>query len=174
MMKIITSFEALDIDSEIVAAMQSGTADMDQVRYIVWESLKALFEDYSDDSGTYIASVDLADNFVFGALEPQKMVEAAKSWNLDIKKQFLAALGKLGTVDPAAPEQLPLDNSETYDMHKAARELDDNWWCYAEHGVYLPNNYGYPYFTVILKDAQAADMAAHPEDYVIYNAYIKD
>ena len=59
-------------------------------------------------------------------------------------------------------------------MQKAARELDNNWWAYADHGVYLNNEMGLSYFQVILADRVQADIMKNPGKYVVADLYVKD
>lgn len=164
-MKIITRLADLDI--EVTSEMSKK-----EVIQEVFEALQVGFQDHAAD-GAYFSESFSEDDFVFGFDAPEEVCQTARSWNQSIKMQFIRSLEALGH-SGMEPEKLPMDTPETYNMQKAARELDNNWWTYAYHGVYLNNDMGYPYFQVVLTDKVQADMTQNPGDYVVVDLYVKD
>ena len=171
-MRIITNLEALDIDQEYLEAMQAGPADMDQIRKWVFAALSEAFNDQSHDKETYLCESYTDEYFIFGAASADEVLSITQNWNLNIQAKFITALKDM-KVNETTPETLPIDNFQTYDIQKAARELDNNWWDYADHGVYLPNSQGYPYFRVTLEKEELEDILKHPEQYIIVDVYVK-
>lgn len=171
-MRIITNLEALDIDQEYLEAMQAGPADMDQIRKWVFAALSEAFNDQSHDKEAYLCESYTDEYFIFGAVSADEVLSIVQNWNLNIQAKFITALKDM-KVNETTPETLPIDNFQTYDIQKAARELDNNWWDYADHGVYLPNSQGYPYFRVTLEKEELEDILKHPEQYIIVDVYVK-
>ena len=171
-MRIITNFEAINIDQEHLEAMQAGTADMDQIRKWVFAALSEAFSDQSHDKKTYLCESYTDEYFIFGAISADEVLSIAQNWNPNIQAQFIRALKGMGA-NEMTPETLPIDDFHTYDMQKAARELDNNWWDFAEHSVYLPNDQGYPYFCVTLAKEDLEDILKQPEQYIIVDVYVK-
>lgn len=139
---------------------------------LVFEALQNGFQGQANDEA-YFSESFLEESFIFGYDAPDKVRQIARSWNEDIKIQFIRSLTALGCPS-IGPENLPMDTPETYSMQKAARELDNNWWAYADHGVYLNNEMGFPYFQVILADREQADIMKNPGKYVVAALYVKD
>lgn len=164
-MQIITNFESLGIELE-------PGMPKEEVSQLVFEALQSGFQDHINHDA-YFSESYTADNFVFGFGSPENIRSIARDWNQDIRSQFVSALKALGYTDQA-PEKLPMDTPDTYTMQKAARELDNNWWAYADHGVYLNNEMGYPYFQVILSDKAQKDMLDNPDKYIVANLYVKN
>ena len=104
--------------------------------------------------------------------DPEKLLESIHNWVGEIQKGFVRALSQVYSPD-INPEDLPVDDTDTYELQKAARELDNNWFSYSNHGVYLENDQGYPYFRVIPNEEQVAKIEAHPEKYFILQVYVK-
>lgn len=139
---------------------------------LVFEALQNGFQGQANDEA-YFSESFLEESFIFGYHAPDKVRQIARSWNEDIKIQFIRSLTVLGCPS-IGPENLPMDTPETYSMQKAARELDNNWWTYADHGVYLNNEAGVPYFQVILTDKVQADIMKNPSEYIVAELYVKD
>lgn len=139
---------------------------------LVFEALQNGFQGQANDEA-YFSESFLKESFIFGYHAPDKVRQIARSWNEDIKIQFIRSLTVLGCPS-IGPENLPMDTPETYSMQKAARELDNNWWTYADHGVYLNNEAGVPYFQVILTDKVQADIMKNPSEYIVAELYVKD
>ena len=164
-MKIITRLKDLGI--EVETDKSKGEAIQ-----LIFEALQDGFQNQADNEA-YFSEPFLEENFVFGCDAPDKVRLIAHSWNEDIKNQFVRSLTALGCPGIAL-KNLPMDTPETYDMQKAARELNNNWWAYADHGVYLNNEIGFPYFQVILTDKVQADIMKNPSEYIVADLYVKD
>lgn len=164
-MKIITRLA--DIGMEVETDIPKEEAVQ-----LVFEALQNGFQGQANDEA-YFSESFLKESFVFGCDAPDKVCQIACRWNEDIKIQFIRSLTELGCPS-VGPENLPMDTPETYSMQKAARELDNNWWTYADHGVYLNNEAGVPYFQVILTDKVQADIMKNPSEYIVAELYVKD
>jgi len=171
-MRIITNFEALDMDEELVEQIRNGIADMEEIREVVFGSLESDFDDATSTSDAYLSDDYSEDDFTFGILNRDALISIAKTWNPEIKEQFAQAIKKVWN-DNMTAEQLRLDTSDTYEVSCAARELDNHWWYGSNHGVYLPNECGYPYFKVILSESVMKDILRSPEQYIVIDVYVK-
>lgn len=178
-MEIITKLSTLGICAdETVPSAEDLKSARDAFIKSVFNVIAEEFIDKSASSGAYFYEDYSPEHYHFGALEPDYVKAKAKAWIQEIRKEFADALSALcdgavldGIVDVS---RLPVDNDKTYRVANAARELDNNWFSYAEHSVYLENECGYSYFRVMLTDAETADIIAHPERYVVIDAYVKD
>lgn len=164
-MKIITRLA--DLDVEVKSEMSK-----EEIIQQVFKALQVGFQDQAVD-GAYFSESFSENSFIFGFDAPEEVCQIARSWNQHIKIQFIRSLEALGC-SSREPENLPMDTPETYNMQKAARELDNNWWTYANRGVYLNNEMGFPYFQVVLPDKVQADMVQNPGGYVVADLYVKD
>lgn len=166
-MQIFTCINAFDIDiDDILDAAKSRTLE-EEFRANILATLEYALEDMDlskDGLKPYSE-----DKFIFGAVDPQKVVETAQYWNSKIKAAFAAQVKKLGRAI-AAPDSLPLDNADTNKLRLAAEALDNHWVPAGDFGTYLSNVAGYPYYSVILTNDDVEDIKAHPEYYIIVNA----
>lgn len=164
-MRIIANYESLDL--EVKPEMSK-----DEIIQLIFKALQSAFQDQVNNEA-YFSEMISGDSFVLGSVSPDEIRKIARTWNQDIKNQFIGAFKDLG-YNAAEPEKLPMDTPKTYTMQKAARELDNNWWAYADHGVYLENEMGYPYFQVMLSDSVQKDMLDNPDNYIVADLYVKD
>ena len=162
---VYTSFKSLDIELE-------PELSQTEVIQLVFDALQSGFQDQVNNEAYFSESFS-ESSFIPGSVSPDEIRKIAHTWNQDIKDQFIGAFKDLG-YSAAEPEKLPMDTPETYTMQKAARELDNNWWAYAYHGVYLENEMGYPYFQVMLSDSVQKDMLDNPGNYIVADLYVKD
>ena len=99
------------------------------------------------------------------------------SYDKNIQKEFLSAfsnlIGLVNIVEGINPEEIPMDNTDTWRMQCAARELNNSWWGDANHAVYAENSSGYPYFSVLLPQELKADIINHPENWVLADLTVK-
>lgn len=172
-MEIITKLSTLDIDPEDV------TDAPDDAIETVFSALKMGFDDQSHYRDTRLYEDFSSKNYHFGTLEPDYVRDRAEAWVDEIKDQFLNAVNvvcnnvsKTGRLP--SKEELEADTADTYRLSCAVRELDNTWWDYAEHAVYLKNGNGYPYFRIHLTDEEKTDILAHPEEYVIAEVRVED
>lgn len=171
-MRIITNFEALNMDKEVLEQIRNGTADMEEIRQEAFDSLKSSFDEAVSASDAYLSNDYSEDVFTFGILNHNVLISIVKTWNQKIKEQFAQAIKKVWN-DNMTAEQLRPDTTATYEVSCAARELDNHWWHGSNHGVYLPNECGYPYFKVILSESVMEDILRNPERYVVIDVYVK-
>lgn len=174
-MLILTSLDALSLTRD---NFPENLSDMEEGHYqLLFQNIQEIFSDECHDPETYLGDAFDRDSVVLGVYEPDKLIEAVSSWNGSIKKAFVAALrGVLpdtGTIETIDVESIPMDTAKTYELSCAARELDNHWFGYAEHGVYLPNEMGYPYFTTILDPYDEESVKAHPEEHLLLSVYPK-
>ena len=172
-MKIITSFAALDLSPE------DFPAEFDQFAGEDFQRIQnALIDAYADSSsGSSICEQNEPENFLFGRFSGSQFRKLVDDWNVEIKRAFLQALKGLcpSLSEGRMPDEgsLPTDCSETYILAGAARELDNVWYDYANHGVYLPNELGWPYFKTMLADYEKAQMFDNPSDYLVVKVSVK-
>lgn len=170
-MRIITSFEALDIEESYLDEIQNGTADMDSIREMVFEAIEVNY-DYNCYNQGQLSNHFEEDNFIFGAIDADRMRQIVSDWNMEIKRQFMKALKSIWKEGMTA-EDLPMDTLELYDVWATARELGNSWWYDAEHAVYLPNEQGFSYFRVTLSESRMAEILQNPEKFIVVNVCVR-
>lgn len=168
-MKIITSFAALDLDPTDFPSELDQFSTEDYQR--IMDALMDAYADAATGTASNLCEHPAPDAFLFGAFAKDDFSQAVEGWTAEIKQTFLRALtclcpsleqGRLPSMD-----ELSTDSATTYALSGAARELDNVWYDYAEHGVYLPNTLGWPYFRTLLTDEEKNFILANPNDYLI-------
>ena len=100
-----------------------------------------------------------------------RSVDIANAWNREIRVEFLRAIKNMcpgiGAGHLPPEDELPMDTDMTYQLVCATRELDDMWYDFADHAVYVENEFGYPFFRTIVDEHTAACIKANPEAYLI-------
>lgn len=170
-MEIFTSFRSLGLSKDDIKNGRYEKAISD-----VFDVLSDSFEEASGDTGAYLSDNQDQEKYRFGAIEPEYIKATAITWLDAIKNEFLGALDGLTTEHGKIPtaNELPVDDSKTHRVSIAARELDNVWSPYGNHGVYLDNESGYPYFTVQLSKSNLADILENPDDYIVVSAFVRD
>lgn len=168
-MEIITSFTALNLEPGNLQkeASQLRQGDFQSV-------LKALQDAYcntASDPDAYLYETVAPENIIFGLYEPEKVLERLDAWNREIRVEFLRAIKNMcpgiGAGHLPPEDELPMDTDMTYQLVCATRELDDMWYDFADHAVYVENEFGYPFFRTIVDEHTAACIKANPEAYLI-------
>lgn len=172
-MEIIVKLNDIDIDVENI--ISNGVTE--EVCKSIFDALKEEYQDRSADKEAYLYEDYDEKRFLFGVVDPVALIARSNAWNQEIKEEFLRCLKgvyKKGAYDilPKA-EDLPMDTNETYALRKAAQELDNSWFDYADHAVYMANSQGFPYFRVILSDDELKAIRERPQDYAIVEVYPK-
>ena len=136
--------------------------------------LKALQDAYcntASDPDAYLYETVAPENIIFGLYEPEKVLERLDAWNREIRVEFLRAIKNMcpgiGAGHLPPEDELPMDTDMTYQLVCATRELDDMWYDFADHAVYVENEFGYPFFRTIVDEHTAACIKANPEAYLI-------
>lgn len=170
-MIVLTGFDDLDIEGVDKKVLQDPVAATELLDTII-KTLSEAYNYQASDPESSMGGDGSMTSVIFGALDPEKLLESIHNWVGEIQKGFVRALSQVYSPD-INPEDLPVDDTDTYELQKAARELDNNWFSYSNHGVYLENDQGYPYFRVIPNEEQVAKIEAHPEKYFILQVYVK-
>ena len=153
-MEIITSFTALNLEPGNLPkeASQLRQGDFQSV-------LKALQDAYcntASDPDAYLYETVAPENIIFGLYEPEKVLERLDAWNREIRVEFLRAIKNMcpgiGAGHLPPEDELPMDTDMTYQLVCATRELDDMWYDFADHAVYVENEFGYPFFRTIVDE----------------------
>lgn len=173
-MLILTSLDSLSLTRD---NFPEKLDDMEEGHYqLLYHSIQGIFNDECRNPDAYLAGFD-KDDIVLGIFEPGKLIEGIASWNNSIKEAFIEALKNtlpdMRTIDAINAENIVMDTTETYELSCAVRELDNHWFECAEHGIYLPNEMGYAYFTTILDPYDEENIKAHPEEYLLLYVYPK-
>ena len=174
-MLILTSLDSLSLTRD---NFPEKLDDIEESHYqLLFHSIQGIFNDECRNPDAYLSDAFDKDSVVLGIYEPDKLIETVSSWNDSIKKAFVAALrGVLpdtGAIETIDVESIPMDTTKTYELSCAVRELDNLWFEYAEHGIYLPNEMGYAYFTTILDPYYEESIKAYPEEYLLLSVYPK-
>lgn len=154
-------------------------ATQEEIKREIFDALVAAHEDQSKGTEYYIPehSYDANDTIIWGGANKKDFILKAQSWNKNIQKEFLNAcenlMGPVNIVEGISPESVPMDNTDTWRMQCAARELNNSWWGDANHAVYSENSSGYPYFSVLLSEEMKEDIIQHPENWVLADLTVK-
>ena len=170
-MWILTGFEDLCLESEEIETIKKDGLSQGLMTEI-FAAVKSAYNDEATDMESYLYENVSEDNFLIGALEPEKLIETIQGWVPAIRKEFVSSLNKVYTFG-MAPENICVDTSETYNLQKAARQLDNRWFSYSNYGCYLANSQGYPYFRVFPSEDQLARVAANPAEFFIIEVFVK-
>lgn len=134
-------------------------------------------EDQLSDPEAYVPEMYPEDDpeCILGAIDPERLQEAAMKWNSDIRDNLLQAIGTYILAEGsrvATPAEL-LDTAATYGLKKAAIAADNSFFDFAEHFVNLPNENGFPYLRTQIGQRDLAKIMATPERYAIVPVYVK-
>lgn len=154
----------------------------------LFHSYKSELEDELDVSDAYI--VDFcdfdADNYLIGKFEPDRLLNAVRSWNQDIMASFAAAIepiSKLAVQHGLSISEalirndelgvLTPDSPETYELRQCACALDNHFTTFGPCMNYLPNCCGFPYARTLLEPDELKQLEANPAGYAIISVTIK-
>lgn len=172
-MDIIVKLSSIGIDPGPIA---EGDVPPEVLADIHHE-LSEAYIDAAADKEAYLYQTYEREVFLFGSLQPKVLIERAKKWNLEIREEFLRCLDAVCHISERSrlpiADELELNTDATYQLSCAARELNNSWYDYAEHAVYLENKSGWPYFKVQLSAKALEDILAHPEEYAIVGVWPK-
>lgn len=139
--------------------------------------LAVQFDEQSHDKEAYIYEEFEDGRFMLGCEEPLGVLKITRNWNKEIREEFVAAVDSLCHISKTGklpdPASLPVDNSDTYRLVNAARELDNNWFDYASHAVLYLSTTGETFFACQLDDVMLKELETHPEDFAIAEVYVK-
>ena len=173
-MDVILNLREMDIEAEFDA---SGNPTPEFLSNII----QAIIQEYgarASDSEAFIYPELTASNCVFGFKEPVRLLQRVSEWNGSIREQFLRCVdavckvstyGQLPTTD-----QLPKPKSpEMYSMLGTASEMNDDWYDYADHAVFLEDAFGYRTFRCILQPFDLVNIQRDPAEYAIVTVFPK-
>lgn len=170
-MLILSGFSALDIEQPTKEELEASMP-AELITEII-SALNTAYDDECTDKASYFYEDGVtADSFLMGACDPDKLLEKVARWIPDIQKAFVIALNAVYTPG-MAPTDIKVDTTATYDLQKAAQQLDNNWYSYSDYGVYLENNQGFPFFQVFPDDNQLARIKENPEEFFLVNIAVK-
>ncbi len=180
-MYIITSFEALCVDLndfgiEKLTPEHAAMDILDDVRHDLFEAITDVYCDAVAGTDYYLYENYEADRFVFGGIEPEVLLNEVNSWNKNILAGIGPALHNARVINKNgqfSPAEIQMDTLATYELKIAIRELDNDWFPLAHHGVYLENEFGFPGFAVQVADKVHTAIIAQPEKYLIINVMPK-
>lgn len=164
----------MDIEAKFDA---SGNPTLEFLSNII----QAIIQEYgarASDSEAFIYPELTASNCVFGSKEPVRLLQRVSEWNGNIREQFLRcvdAVCKVSTFGrlPDA-DQLPQPKSpEMYSMLGATSEMNDDWYDYADHAVFLENDFGCRTFRCMLQPFDLDNIQRDPEEYAIVTVFPK-
>ena len=119
----------------------------------------------------HICTRRLRQKTLFLDVWTREVLERLDAWNREIRVEFLRAIKNMcpgiGAGHLPPEDELPMDTDMTYQLVCATRELDDMWYDFADHAVYVENEFGYPFFRTIVDEHTAACIKANPEAYLI-------
>ena len=170
-MWILTSFEDMCLDPPDFESLKKD-GPTEELMAEILSAVKSSYIDAATNAKSYLCEEVSAENFLFGALEPEKLIKTLRSWVPSICKAFVTCLNKVYTFG-MDPEKICVDTIATYCLQTAARQLDNSWFSNSTYGCYLANSQGYPYFRVFPSEDQLACIAANPNEYFIIEVFVK-
>lgn len=141
------------------------------------EIAKEDIEDRLSDPEAYVPEMYPEDDpeCILGAIDPERLQEAAMKWNSTIRDNLLQAIGAYISAEgsgQATPAKL-LNTATTYSLKEAAIAADNSFFDFAEHFVNLPNENGFTYLRAQIDPRDLAKIMAAPERYAIVPVYVK-
>jgi len=167
-MKIITHFGALNYDVDKVRmALQTEEGRMGLKEEILTD-LQDIFNLAQEHAGILLEK-GLQAKIVFGLTDPEQVIQIAESWNDEITKNFVDAVGQVATIGNGviAVKSVQLDRRKTQILWEAAEELSDVWQPGGKHGAYLNSRFGIPCFFVMLREEDLEDIRKYPHTYIV-------
>lgn len=168
-MKIITNLSALGLEYPHMDASSSVWADFKKE---VIAELTSAYDGEKNDAEAYLPSFEDFWDIRYGVKDSGFIKNTASLWNAEIKTTFCNSVNHV-CENNLSVDTLHVRDSTTYSMMKAAMELHDRWSAFSDHGVYLENECGYPYFRCFLDSKTEADIQNHPEEYIVVTVYPK-
>lgn len=157
-MKIISNFESLVLNKgaleKLTAENPDGTAE------VCKSVFKELWIRFAAHGASALDNDKAKKSFVFGAIDPEQVINIAAGWNNEIRDAFHAAL-----TDFSVGYDMPLPRVMADTLHNALHEACDAWWDGASHCLYL----GDGRFHCLLTDQQLEDIRQRPEQYIVLN-----
>ena len=170
-MLILSGFSALDIEQPTKEELKDGLP-AELITEIV-SALNTAYDDECTDKASYFYEDGVTEDcFLMGACDPEKLLEKVAQWIPDIQKEFVAALNEVYTPG-MAPSDIKVDTTATYDLQKAAQQLDNHWYSYSNYGSYLENSQGFPFFRVFPDEDQLARIKENPEEFFLVDIAVK-
>lgn len=170
-MLILSGFSALDIEQPTKEELEASVP-AELITEII-SALNTAYDDECTDKASYFYEDGVtADSFLMGACDPDKLLEKVARWIPDIQKEFVSALNEVYTPG-MAPTDIKVDTMATYDLQKAAQQLDNHWDSYSNYGSYLENSQGFPFFRVFPDEDQMARVKEHPEEFFLVDITVK-
>lgn len=174
-MHIITSFETLGIDLsnfglDELTLKHMDVNNEDDIRRDLFMAIKSAYDEAVVGTDYYLYENYENIRFLFGAITPAALLEKVDGWNKDILAAIVPALVNAGIVSKdgvVSPEEIQMNTPGTYELKKVVRELNNDWFPLAYHGVYLENEVGFPYFAVQITEKIRSKIREHPEKYFI-------
>lgn len=174
-MRIITNFSALGIDLDdyglgLTTLKDASKEVQADLRLDLFYAARDAYASAVEGTDYYLYESIDAERFVFGAVDPDKLLNEVDGWNTSIVARLQPALlfaDVIAADGSFTLDKIPLDSPATYELKKAARELDNDWFPLSDHAVYLENECGFPSFYVQLTDNARAAIHASPEEYLI-------
>lgn len=164
----------LDIEAEFDAA---GNPTSEFLSNIL-NTIKLEYAGRASDTEAYIYPELTAGNCLFGSKEPVRLLQRVSEWNGSIREQFLrcvdavckvSTFGRLPTSDQLPPPKSP----ELYAMLGAASEMNDDWYDFADHAVFLEDDFGYRTFRCVLQPFDLDNIQSDPAGYAIITVFPK-
>ena len=162
----------MDIEDEFDA---EGNPTPDFLSRII-QAIAHEYEDRATDPEAYISTELTPENCVLGSREMVRLLQHVSKWNTDIRERFLRcvdAVCKVSTFGglPTEDQLPPMGGAETYDMACAAREMNDDWYDFATHAVFLEDSNGTREFRCVLRPFDLINIQKHPSEYAIITVF---
>lgn len=155
-MKIISNFKTLVLSK---GALEKLTAENPNAIAEVRKSVfKELWIRFAASGSSALDNDNTKKSFVFGAIDPEQVINIAAGWNNEISDAFHAAL-----TDFTTGYNVPLPRAKADALSAALHEACDAWWGGASHCLYL----GDGRFHCLLTDQQLEEIRQRPEQYIV-------
>lgn len=172
-MKIITKLSELGLVYPTEWTDNPTDADWDAFKKDVIAGITDAFDSEKHYENTHLLEYPEFWVIHYGIKEPDFVKNVAENWNDEIKTEFCNCVNKVFD-EPKSIATLHMRDDSTYNMMTAAMELQDHWSDFANHGVYLKNECGIPYFRCILEGGYEDDILSNPAEYIVATTYPKD
>lgn len=152
------------------------------------EEFKSEIERELSVKDAYIIEFNEGDEeeYLLGALEPEKLLDEVRQWNRRIINGFADAVAPMSK--RASALSMPLhdalrlnndtnvlrpDTTETYAVRQYASAVDNHFTTFFDYMNFLPNEQGYPYARTLLREWELRQIEAKPERYVIVDFCVR-
>ncbi len=155
-----------------VGSLEANTQNRENLDLELYKMVQDVYDSVTISEETYLRLMDTQD-ITWGYEDPDQIIQTAKEWNPQIVSSFESALKAFLSpyFESKNPDDLPLDSTCSYELHRAVAEVDNYFLSCVYHATLLQPYQGH-FNTLIAKD-ELEDICKNPACYALIEVYPK-